>query len=122
MSKREKVLKYELGGVYSISYHDKIIYIGSTTNFEKRFRHHKWSIKNNSKELFLYQWCNDNFITVEELSFKPILTYKDISKANQKVTSKLVKTVEFALIIEHKPKCNIEGKYVDFHLKNKKKK
>lgn len=67
MSKREKVLKYELGGVYSISYHDKIIYIGSTTNFEKRFRHHKWSIKNNSKEFFLYQWCNDNFITVEEI-------------------------------------------------------
>lgn len=122
MSKREKILKYELGGVYSISYHDKIIYIGSTTNFEKRFRHHKRSIKNNSKELFLYQWCNDNFITVEELSFKPILTYKDISKANQKVTSKLVKTVEFALIIEHKPKCNIEGKYVDFHLIDKKKK
>lgn len=122
MNNKEKVLKYELGGVYSISYHDKIIYIGSTTNFEKRFKCHKDNIKNNSRELFLYQWCNDNFITVEELSFKPILTYKDISKTNQKVTSKLVKTIEFALIIEHKPKCNIEGRYVDFHLIDKKKK
>lgn len=122
MSRKEKVLKYELGGVYSISYNDKIIYIGSTTNFEKRFRQHKYNIENNSKELFLYRWCNDNFIAAGELSFKPILTYKDISKTNQKVTSKLVKTIEFALIIEHKPKCNIEGKYVDFHLIDKRKK
>lgn len=52
MSRKEKVLKYELGGVYSISYNDKIIYIGSTTNFEKRFRQHKYNIENNSKELF----------------------------------------------------------------------
>lgn len=122
MNKKEKVLKYELGGVYSISYNDKIIYIGSTTNFEKRFRQHKYNIENNSDELFLYKWCNYNFITAKELLFKPILTYKDISKANQKVTSKLVRTIEFALILEHKPRCNVEGKYVDFHLIDKRKK
>lgn len=60
--------------IYKIVNDNTIVYIGSTSNLSNRIYNH---FNNN---LYLYKFCQENNIILENLKIEPIDTYKDIEK------------------------------------------
>lgn len=70
-------LNYQ-GGIYGIYSHDTLLYIGKTTmDFHERFSAHYQKLENENSTEKIYQYCQDNHITKDDLSFKILYNCKD---------------------------------------------
>lgn len=78
---QQNKLSQIVSGVYAALYNNQIIYIGSTTNMNKRIKEHIKAIQNNTNDSPIAQYCNENNISVEEITFQPLiytLDYKEV--------------------------------------------
>lgn len=99
--------KLSKGGIYAIeNENDEILYIGSTSNFERRFQEHKECFLNPSLQptMKLYK------ATEENLKIVILFTFEELQiNCNKQLTSQYIQAMEYILIREHKPKYNIAG-------------
>ena len=83
--------------IYAIIHFNKIIYIGSTRDFEKRIRSHEYNFKKN-RELYLYKYISlleNGFEDVDFLILKPGLGDDKEKFEDEKKT-----------IVRFRPVCN----------------
>ena len=107
---KSKIVKREGGGIYGIYENDVLVYIGMTTRpFEIRWQEHSERIKSRSNELALYSLID----TSAKIEFKKLLE-RDKMDCNDKITTRDLKAMEFALIQEHKPKYNFAGRSLPY--------
>ena len=73
---------YDNGYVYYCYYGDRVIYVGSTENFDKRLRNHKsycYNINNKNYNFPIYKYIRDTD-DFEKFEFKIEYTYHNITK------------------------------------------
>lgn len=71
------------GGVYGIYVNGYLYYIGSTQNFDKRFKEHQAKLKADSKELYVYKLIHKG----DDVKFEILIKTKDIKVEIQKIWS-----------------------------------
>lgn len=71
------------GGVYGIYVNGYLYYIGSTYDFEKRFKEHQAKLRADSKELYVYKLIQKGDI----IEYKPLIKTKDVKVEIQKIWS-----------------------------------
>lgn len=73
---------YDTGVVYFCRYNDRVIYVGSCENFDKRMVHHKsdcYNINNTNHNYPIYKYIRDTD-DFEKFEFKIEYTYHNITK------------------------------------------
>jgi len=96
MAKVKKIIEF---GVYSISHNSKLLYIGSSNNFDLRRKQHIKKLQDGKHQKSLQKYINENVIDLEELEFKIIHKTLDSSKIR-------LFFAEMILILLKKPSCN----------------
>jgi len=96
-------LNYQ-GGIYGIYHYNTLLYIGKTfMTFQERFLIHCQKIEDkNSPEKF-YQYCRNNNITKNDLSFQILYDCKDCPLSNEQL-----ECLETNYINKFQPLCNIK--------------
>lgn len=93
------------GGVYGIYVNGRLYYIGSTQDFEKRFKEHQIKLKTNSKELYVYKLIQKGDV----VEYKPLIKTKDV-KVEKQLERRDIEDMELALITLYQPIGNIAGR------------
>lgn len=93
------------GGVYGIYVNGRLFYIGSTQDFEKRFKEHQIKLRTNSKELYVYKLIQKGDV----VEYKPLIKTKDI-KVERQLERRDIEDMELALITLYQPIGNIAGR------------
>ena len=74
------------GGIYGIYFEDILLYVGKTTNdFNNRFSAHKNNINNKDRTEKFYQYCYDNNISSDMLSFKTLFDCKSCPLSSEQI-------------------------------------
>lgn len=81
--KEEKKRQMVEGGVYGIYVNGHLYYIGSTYDFEKRFKEHQAKLRANSKELYVYKLIQKGDV----IEYKPLIKTADVKVEIQKIWS-----------------------------------
>lgn len=102
----------EEGGVYGVYRNGELIYIGSTTNFDKRWGEHKRYMKNRDYKLYFYKL----FEPGDRVEFKVLIDGSKL-EADRMITTTDLKTMEYALITVFNPIGNIAGRVQPFRYK-----
>lgn len=106
----KQIKKEDKGGIYGIYEDGQLVYIGMTMrSFEDRWNEHKKNIEKKSQELNLYSLINPN----AKIEFKKILEISQMFSDSQ-ITKRDIQAMEFALIMEHKPKYNFAGRILPY--------
>lgn len=100
------------GGVYGVYRNGQLIYVGSTTNFEQRWKDHKSHIKNKDYKLYFYKLIKPE----DNVEFKILIDGSKL-KADKTLTATDLKTMELALITLSQPIGNIAGRLQPFRYK-----
>lgn len=80
--------------VYKITYKDEIIYIGSTSNFERRKYQHLTAIEFGKTDKKLYKYCVKNNISWKDIKIEPVITDAELTRFNvESVIINLLKPV-----------------------------
>lgn len=111
-SKRKYTTSIEKGGVYGVYRNGELIYIGSTTNFDKRWGEHKRCMKNRDYKLYFYKL----FEPGDRVEFKILIDGSKL-EADRTITTTDLKTMEYALIAVFNPIGNIAGRVQPFRYK-----
>lgn len=93
------------GGVYGIYVNGRLYYIGSTQNFDKRFKEHQAKLKADSKELYVYKLIHKG----DDVKFEILIKTKDI-KVERQLERRDIEDMELALITLYQPIGNIAGR------------
>lgn len=106
--RQQKELKKLAYGIYGIFIDNKLIYIGKTTNFEKRFQSYEYELNSYNKESrkiikMIYNAKKEK----KNVSFHPLITNEDFP--NNTITKEQLSAIEFSLIKMYKPCGNVEG-------------
>lgn len=100
-------------GIYGIYYKDKLIYIGSSDNLDRRWKQHKTALeKGKHSNKALQKYFNTYVRDVNELGFRVIHKTLDASKIR-------LFFAEMICILNYRPTCNkavfqIGFKYIGF--------
>lgn len=101
-----------LTGIYGIYVDDELYYIGKTTKgFKDRFQSHKYNLKNSDDQL--YRILRLEKERGKTIVLKPIIIVEQLC-VNGKLKPRDINMMELALINEHQPKCNIQGKITPY--------
>lgn len=93
------------GGVYGIYVNEQLYYIGSTYDFEKRFKEHQAKLRADSKELYVYKLIQKGDV----IEYKPLIKTKDV-KVERQLERRDIEDMELALITLYQPIGNIAGR------------
>lgn len=93
------------GGVYGIYVNGHLYYIGSTQDFEKRFKEHQAKLRADSKELYVYKLIHKG----DDVKFEILIKTKDI-KVERQLERRDIEDMELALITLYQPIGNIAGR------------
>lgn len=80
-------------------------YIGSTQDFEKRFKEHQAKLRADSKELYVYKLIHKG----DDVKFEILIKTKDI-KVERQLERRDIEDMELALITLYQPIGNIAGR------------
>ena len=86
-------------GVYSISYQNILLYIGSTNDFVRRKKEHLKKLKDGKHQKTLQKYINENVKNLNDLKFEIIHKTQDDSKIR-------LFFAEMICILLYKPACN----------------
>ena len=103
--KEEKKKQMVEGGVYGIYVNGHLYYIGSTYDFEKRFKEHQAKLRADSKELYVYKLIQKGDV----IEYKPLIKTKDV-KVERQLERRDIEDMELALITLYYPIGNIAGR------------
>lgn len=67
------------GGVYGIYVNGHLYYIGSTYDFEKRFKEHQAKLRADSRELYVYKLIQKGDI----IEYKPLIKTREIVRTQR---------------------------------------
>lgn len=98
----------KIGGIYGIFEDDKIIYIGQTKCFRKRFNNHKSCFNDINQKTFLYNYMRKSKKEGHNLYIKPIISTEDMN-VKHSLTTRDLEAMELAFITLYKPICNYRG-------------
>lgn len=93
MERKKKEIEF---GVYSISFNNQLLYIGSTNDFSKRKSQHIKKLKDGKHIKALQKYADENVSDLNKLEFKLIHVTKDDSPIR-------LFFAELVLIMIHKP-------------------
>lgn len=101
-------------GIYGIYVDEELFYIGKTTkSFKDRFQSHKYNLNNSNDQL--YRVLRLEKERGKTIVLKPIIIVEQLC-VNGKLKPRDINMMELALIQEHQPKCNIQGKITPYPL------
>lgn len=86
-------------GVYAIKHKGKLLYIGSTNDFERRVKEHLKKLEQEKHQKKLQKYVNENVSDLNELEFELIHATIDDSKIR-------LFMAEMIMIFIYKPSCN----------------
>lgn len=103
-------------GVYGIYVNDKIIYIGQTQDFRRRFVNHHSGFNCSNKPLYKHMRLEKQ--KGNQVSIKPIINVEDL-QTETPITERDLQAMELALITLYKPPYNYEGIVIPYVFGNK---
>lgn len=106
--KEEDKKDLNTGGIYGIFRDNKIIYIGQTVCFRKRFINHRSSFNDEKNKTFLYNYMRKSKREGHNIYIRPLVSIEDMNVAHS-ITQRDLEAMELAFITLYKPICNYNG-------------
>ena len=97
-------------GVYGIFIDDELVYIGSTTSsFRNRFDGHLKAVQGKRKRQLVHYGIIDAKLRGQHIEMKILINVDILHYKGKRIDGRDIQAMEYALILQHKPKYNVQG-------------
>lgn len=97
-------------GVYGIFIDDELVYIGSTTSsFRNRFNGHLSAVEGKRKRQAVHYGIIRAKLDGQKVEMKIMINVDILDYKGKRIDGRDIQAMEYALILQYKPKYNVQG-------------
>ena len=102
-------------GVYGIFIDDELVYIGSTNaSFSNRFSGHMKAVMGQKKRQNVHYGILQAKMEGKEVQMRVLINVDTLNYKGRRIDGRDIQAMEYALILEHQPKYNVQGVTMPF--------